>query len=125
MTTFARLVAQATRPAESADRLWHTVGTVLLLVVVAVTLTLLALWVKRQFLGGPEPTPPGQFGGFNLADLRRLRAAGKMTEAEFERAKALLVAPARKETIARAGDEREGDTRTKDVDLIREAEEGR
>ena len=121
-TTLLPLLAQASRPAAAANRLWHTIGTGLLLLVIGVTLLVLAFWLKRQFFDAPKPLPPGNFGGFSLGDLRRLRAEGKMTEAEFERAKALLVAPARRDVIAAAGDEREADVRTKDVDLIREAE---
>ena len=124
MTAFplVSLLAQTSRPAAAANRLWHTIGLALLFVVAGVTLIVLAMWLKRQFFGGPTPTVPGEFGGFTLGDLRRLRAEGQMTEAEFQRAKAMLVAPARRDVIAAAGDEREADVRTKDVDLIRDAE---
>jgi hypothetical protein len=58
------------------------------LVVMFVGVTYLRKWVTRG-----ESSP---IGGFSLAELRQLHKAGQMTDEEFERAKAKIVAAAQK-----------------------------
>lgn len=57
-------------------------GTVLLVVLLA--------WARRRLL--PRDENDARPGGFTLSDLRRLHRDGKMSDEEFERAKAQLVA---------------------------------
>jgi hypothetical protein len=49
-------------------------------------------WVKR-WSAEPDVTPGGI--GFSLGDLRELHAAGKMTDAEFEKAKGMMLGAAK------------------------------
>lgn len=52
-----------------------------------------ATWVARKYLfTWMNTTDDITSGGFTLADLRQLHKAGKMTDEEFERAKAQLLA---------------------------------
>jgi len=48
--------------------------------------------VKRRLMRHEDPSGPG----FTLSDLRALHRSGKMTDAEFEKAKEVVVAAAKK-----------------------------
>ena len=60
-----------------------SVGLIGLVILMAV----LIMWVRRQMSPKDDPQPQG----FTLADLRELHRKGQMSDAEFERAKGLLV----------------------------------
>lgn len=65
-----------------------------LVIVIAITGSLLVVlaWVRRRM---KEPEPTGS--GMPLAELRRLRDQGEITAEEFDRAKAKLLAGARRD----------------------------
>lgn len=67
----------------------------LALLVIAVVGGLFAMWLRRRIAGAEEGTTPG----FTLHDLRQMHNRGDMTAAEFERAKAAMLAkrPSREE----------------------------
>jgi hypothetical protein len=56
-------------------------------------------YLKRRWTVPEEPTG----SGFTLADLRQLRREGKMTDEEFERAKALILATYKRAQARDAG----------------------
>lgn len=60
-------------------------------IVLAAALVLVALvaWARRRLVGGDDRD--ARPGGFTLSDLRQLHREGKMSDEEFERAKAQLV----------------------------------
>lgn len=97
---------------------------VLLLVVAGVVLILLTIWFRRQFLGGPQRTLP-EGTVFSLSDLRQLRADGLISQQEYEQTRDKIVQVAQK-SLADAADDADKPPidapRTKDVDLIRDAE---
>ena len=111
---------------------------VLLILVAVVVLVLIGLAVKRRLWdddagGGDGVTtgsPDRMAAGFTVGDLRRMRDAGEINDDEFERARERIVAAAKRRMAQDA--RRQGDPdkpppdgpRTKDVDLIRDAEEG-
>src|SRR5688500_4192883 len=96
----------------------------LLLLVAGVVFTLLTIWFRRQFLGGPSRTPP-EGTVFSLSDLRQLRADGLISQQEYEQTRDKIVQVAQK-SLADAADHADRPPidapRTKDVDLIRDAE---
>lgn len=104
----------------------RAIGWGLLLTVVAVVAILLAMWVRRQMIGGPSRRQEG-VAGFTLGDLRRMRDEGKITPEEYEASRQRLVASAQK-TIAEDAAARSEDVpppeqpRTKDVDLVKDVE---
>jgi hypothetical protein len=55
----------------------------------------------------------GMFGGFTLSDLRALHKAGKMTDAEFEKAKEAVVTAAKRAAERQAEEKRRGDASTR------------
>ena len=115
----AHLLAQA-----NASSFLHVAGRALLVVTVAIVLLVIGLWLKRRILGGPEPDLSLRSAGFGVGDLRRMRDAGELSEGEFERARAKLVAGARRMANEEAGDppaERDK-VRGKDLDLIHDVE---
>lgn len=67
----------------------------LALLVIAVVGGLFAMWLRRRIAGSDE----GSIPGFTLHDLRQMHNRGDMTAAEFERAKAAMLAkrPSREE----------------------------
>jgi hypothetical protein len=97
---------------------------VLLLLVAGVVFMLLTIWFRRQFLGGPKRVAP-EGTVFSLADLRQLRADGLISQQEYEQTRDKIVQVAQK-SLADASDDADKPPidapRTKDVDLIREAE---
>ena len=118
------LLAQVAQIApETKTSVWTVLMWVLLLIVAFVTMLLLAMWLRRQFLGGPRRRAVEQ-GGFTIADLRVLRESGEMTQEEYEATRDRLVQAAQRK-LARTSeaDRTPPDApQTKDVDLIREAE---
>ena len=63
----------------------------LVLVALIVAGFVLVAWARRGLKATDDTAP----GGFTLSDLRDLRRQGKMTDEEFERAKAGLLAALR------------------------------
>jgi len=55
----------------------------------------------------------GMSGGFTLSDLRALHKAGKMTDAEFEKAKEAVVTAAKRAAERHAEEKRRGDASTR------------
>ena len=107
------------------ERLWQAAGWVLLILVVLVTALLLAMWVKRQILGRPG-SRAREGAGFTLSDLRELRREGKISQEEYERTRDRIVQAAQVAIADAAGDmdrPAAGAPLTKDVDLVREAEQ--
>jgi len=114
----------ATNAEPDASLLTSAAGRVLLIVVVAVVLVVLGLWAKRLFLGDRRAPAIKPSPAFGLADLRRLREEGKLTDDEFERARDRLVAAEASRVAGPTTDERtlaEG----KHDDLTGRAEGGR
>jgi hypothetical protein len=66
-------------------------------VLIAVLLAgaMIVLWVKKHFWG-PDSNNETVGTGFTLGDLRQLHKAGKMTDAEFEKARSAVVAAAKR-----------------------------
>ena len=64
----------------------------LILIVAAIVGFIAVIQVKR-WVNKPDQSPAT---GFTLSDLRSLHRSGKMTDEEFEKAKALIVAAAQK-----------------------------
>ena len=116
---------------DTTRSIMSAVGWILLILVVAVTLFVVALWAKGRWFGGPDPgvTTGGVVGGFTISDLKRMRDSGEISDDEFERARERIVVTARREMSdeADAADDPErpqvGSPITKDVDLIRDAEQ--
>lgn len=70
---------------ESARAIWFWL---LVIVIAAAAVVVLAMILRRKLLGGEEtPDQP-----FTLGELRRLKAEGKITEEEFTRARAGIIA---------------------------------
>lgn len=119
------LLAQSTQPGAAPDAALgfrRALMWVLLLIVAFVVLVLLAMWFRRHFLGGPKRREREPIG-FSLSDLRRLRDEGKITTEEYERTRDRLVHSAQVIVAEAEKDRPRADApRTKDVDLIREAE---
>jgi hypothetical protein len=61
----------------------------LIVLLVGILLFVIATFIFRRKVKEPDETPPA---GFTLSDLRQLHQSGKMNDAEFERAKAKLLA---------------------------------
>src|SRR3954466_2254826 len=55
------------------------------------------VWVKKQLLA-PDDEPGGKVG-FSLGDLKQLYKKGQMTQAEYERARAQMIASAKVEQL--------------------------
>ena len=116
-------LAQAAELApETRTSLWTVLMWVLLLLTAFVVMLLLAMWFRRQFLGGPR-RHAHEAAGFSIADLRSMRDSGKMSQEEYELARDRLVRSAQQSLARMAGDDQGANApQTKDVDLIREAE---
>lgn len=69
--------------------------SVLLLAVAVIVLVAIAMLVRRFMLSSDEPdhTP-----GFTLAEMRRLRDAGELSDEEYERVRSALVGQTRGES---------------------------
>ena len=132
LTPALALAASPARDTTDTTRsIMSAVGWILLILVVAVTLFVVALWAKGRWFGAPEPgvATGGVIGGFTIGDLKRMRDSGEISDEEFERARERIVVTARREMAeeADAADDPErpkvGSPVTKDVDLIRDAEQ--
>lgn len=108
---------------ETKTSLWAVLMWVLLLVVAFVTMLLLAMWFRRQFMGGSRRRA-AEPAGFSIAELRAMREAGEMSQEEYEMTRDRLVQAAHRKIAHSAGADRvrPDAPQTKDVDLIREAE---
>ena len=123
-----KLAAAGARPGtqEVSQGLLRAIGWGVLLVVVAVVAIILAMWVRRRMLGEPSAREES-IGGFTLGDLRRMRDEGKLTRKEYEESRRRIVEGAQR-ALAREAAQGGRDIpspelpRTKDVDLIRDAE---
>jgi hypothetical protein len=102
----------------------RAIGRVLLIVIAAVVIFVLALWAKRQFLGGGAEGTEPVTTGFGISDLRKLRDEGKLTNEEFERARDKMIAQAKKKhELDREPPVQTEHPESKNLDLIRDAEE--
>ncbi len=59
-----------------------------------------ALWMLRRSMVGAEDAQPTR-QPFTLQHLREMRAAGEITEAEFERTRAMVIHAVRESAVAR------------------------
>lgn len=82
-STIYGLLAQGSEPSVF---LW-----VLLLIVLVIGLFGLVVWLRRRL----SPNEDFHGEGFTLGDLRRLHQSGKLSDDEFEKAKAGLIAETR------------------------------
>ncbi|HEX8325119.1 MAG TPA: hypothetical protein VF595_14540, partial [Tepidisphaeraceae bacterium] len=71
-----------------------------LLVLLGVALLIGVVAVVRKRFNAPDPNDPG--GGFSLGGLRDLVRQGKMTQAEYDQAKAQIVAATHRRTAEEA-----------------------
>ncbi len=62
----------------------------LLLVILVLALAYGVFWLRRQYWGSDDGGIPSS--GFTLADLRELHRSGRISQEEFDRAKAMIVA---------------------------------
>lgn len=110
-------------PPDASTGLRRALMWALLLIISFIVLVLLAMWFRRQFLGGTRRSALEPIG-FSLADLRRLRDQGKITQEEYERTRDRIVHSAHFAIADAAKDDRApvDAPQTKDVDLIRDAE---
>lgn len=134
MSDFLLLLATASATAsgpksqKAAEGLTRALPWTLLIITATVVLVVLAFWLKRQFFPSPERSVDEQAGGFSLSYLRKMHAAGEISDEEFEKTRERIVSKAQKRIAEEAeqADERAaiqpGQPRTKDVDLIRDAE---
>jgi len=67
------------------ERIWPTL---LVLLVIAIAGGLFAMWLRRR-IGAKDETG---LAGFTLEDLRRMHREGEMSDEEFDRAKAAMLA---------------------------------
>ena len=70
-------------------------NAILWLIAALIVLFVVTVWVRRYFLKGDDPAASSP-AGFTLGDLRQLHKNGQMTDEEFERAKAQVVAAMKK-----------------------------
>ena len=121
--------ALQTLAAPEGGSVLSALGWVLLIIVAAVVLLVLGLWVKKKITGDDDFEPPSMvMGSFSVGDLRRMRDNGEISDEEFERARERVISDAKERQEREA--ERQGNPdlpppdapRTKDVDLIRDAE---
>ncbi|MFA9477831.1 hypothetical protein ACERK3_05925 [Phycisphaerales bacterium AB-hyl4] len=68
--------------------------SVLTLAVAVIVLVSIALVIRRFMLSRDEPT---RMPGFTLSDMRRLHAAGELSDEEFERVRSAMIGQARGE----------------------------
>lgn len=88
---------------ESSGALTRVLIWSLALIVVVIIGFVIVSWIRNRVTG----TDTGPVAGFTLSDLRRLHKSGQMTDEEFERAKAKIIAvsqPTKKETAPSQGD---------------------
>ncbi len=74
--------------AQAAEDLFGQVLPWLIMLLVVVVVGAAAIYSVRRMLQGGH-SAPGE--GFTLHELRRMHAAGQLSEEEFERAKALII----------------------------------
>ena len=111
-------------PPDTGETMRRVLMYVLLLIIAGVVFMLLSLWFRRQFLGGPKRTLSDPTS-FSLSDLRKLRADGLISEQEYEMTRDRIVQAAHSAIADASGDADRlpvDAPRTKDVDLIRDAE---
>ena len=68
-------------------------GAIFWLLVGVIVLLLVTLWVRKRFLSPADEATPA---GFTLGDLRQLHKSGQMTDEEFEKARAQVLAGTKK-----------------------------
>jgi len=88
-TIFVPLLAQATKPARSSTQM-DIMMTLVWIVLGAAALIVLGV-VARKILKGP-PDEPNTGITFSISDLRRMHREGQLSDEEFERAKAAIIA---------------------------------
>jgi len=74
---------------------WIVVSCLIVIVAVVIGFAVVA-WARKSMLSSDHSSG----GGFDLGDLRRLREQGKLTQAEFEKARDKIVAAAKKKAGA-------------------------
>ncbi len=96
-----------------------------ILVVVLVLLGWVVLALRRKYVGRREESSGGS--NFDMADLERLRAEGQLSEAEFRRARALVLGVSPRAEAGEAGalmkDEPDDDEERADAPPHEEAED--
>ena len=88
---------------ESSGALPRVLIWSLALIVVVIIGFVIVSWLRSRI----KDTDTGPVAGFTLSDLRRLHKSGQMTDEEFERAKAKIIAVSqstKKETTPSQGD---------------------
>ncbi|MEX1016856.1 MAG: SHOCT domain-containing protein [Phycisphaeraceae bacterium] len=73
---------------DAARVLWSVAGLTVAVVVLGVVAMLVRRWMLKDDQPGTRP-------GFTLADMRRMHAAGDLSDEEYERARAALLGEAR------------------------------
>ena len=75
------------------------IGTVMMWSAGLMLVLMVGLWVATRLKKRmQEPEEPTAVAGFTLSDLRQMHRAGQMTDEEFERAKAKVIAAAQRAT---------------------------
>ncbi|HEY0009638.1 MAG TPA: SHOCT domain-containing protein [Tepidisphaeraceae bacterium] len=69
-----------------------------LMILVVVSVLIGAVWLVRKYMFSADDDAGGPMGGFSLGELRQLVKQGKMTQEEFDAAKAHIVAATQRET---------------------------
>ncbi len=85
-------------PAQMMESYAELIVPIAIILIVATVLIFCLTLYRRQLAEDQE----GVAENFSIGELRKLHKAGQMTEAEFERAKARLVADEHARTAARA-----------------------
>jgi hypothetical protein len=66
------------------------------LMIIVILSAAAVFWIRKRMAMSEQPLPPGEGGGFSLSDLRRMRDSGQMTAEEFEKARKMVAAAARR-----------------------------
>jgi uncharacterized membrane protein len=88
--------------AESGDATIRLAMWISVLLIIAVAGFALASLVRKRMNDAMKETGVGSPADFTLSDLRKMRAAGQITEEEFERAKGRIVAMTQAKLIKEA-----------------------
>lgn len=94
MPLLAAILAQAGSGATTAPTRARSEGDIFVWAAVLIVVLFVgfgALAFYRKWMRSTDSTTGG--GGFSLSDLRRLHREGKMTDEEFEKARAIIVGP--------------------------------
>jgi hypothetical protein len=87
------LASATTRPRSGGSSIASVIGWSLVLIVLVLGAFVVVMRVKSWLTADDDAGPAG--AGFTLSDLRTLHRSGKMTDEEFERARAQMMAGAK------------------------------